>query len=123
MRAPLVPMLLALAACSPNAGPAAPGALKLDCRQPFEAQAAAIRAQPNLAKPSHEPGEPYTFFSTADGAISYVITDAGAPGHPALIRQEASGGQMRTTGCAYGNKRGYEQLLAYVQSLKGGAKR
>ena len=121
--AALPPILLALVACAQNPEPAARAALKLDCGQPFAAQAAAIRAQPNLAPPSHEPGEPYVFYSTTDGRVSWVVTDAGAPGHPALIRQEALGGQMQTTGCAYGNKRGYGQLLAYVQSLKGGVKR
>lgn len=116
-------ILLTLAACSPKAEPTAPAALNLDCKKPFEAQAAAIRGQPNLAPPSHEPGEPYTFYSTVDGRVSFVVTDTGAPGHPALIRQEAVAGGMRTTGCAYGNKRGYEQLLTYVQTLKRGAKR
>jgi len=101
----------------------APEALKLDCKLDFKAQADRIIAQPNLAPPSHAPGEPYTFYSTTDGRASYLITEPGAPGHPAIMMQDAVGGQVKTTGCAYGNKRGYQQLLTYLDSLKTWSRR
>lgn len=115
--------LLPLAACAPKTQATAPTPVKLDCRQPFDIQAAAIKAQPGLAPATHEPGEPYTFYSTTDGRVSYVVTEPGAPGHPALIRQDATAGTMKTTGCAYGDKLGYQQLQAYVESLKPSARR
>ena len=34
------------------------------------------------------------------------------------MMQDATNGQVKTTGCAYGNKRGYQQLLAYLDSLR-----
>lgn len=110
-------------ACAPKAEMPAAAAIALDCAQPFESQSARIAAQPHLAPAPKEPGEPYRFYSTADGSVSYVITELGAPGHPAIIRQDASGGQMKTSGCAYGNKLGYQQLQAYVESLRSGARR
>ena len=116
-------LLSLLAACAPKSEPAVPAPIALDCAQPFEAQAAAITAQPGLVPAPKEAGEPYRFYTTADGHVSYVVTEPGAPGHPALIRQDATGGQMKTTGCAYGNKHGYEQLQAYVESLKAGARK
>ena len=112
-----------LSACAPKPEATAPAAIALDCAQPFDAQSAAITAQPGLVPAPKEAGEPYRFYTTADGHVSYVVTEPGAPGHPALIRQDATGGQMKTTGCAYGNKRGYEQLRAYLDSLKTWSRR
>jgi hypothetical protein len=39
------------------------------------------------------------------------------------MMQVAGGGDVKTTGCAYGNKRGYEQLRAYLDSLKTWSRR
>ena len=122
-RAAALLLLLTLAACSPKPESAAPEALKLDCKLDFKVQSDRITTQPNLAPPSHAPGEPYTFYSTTDGRASYLITEVGAPGHPAIMMQDAVGGQVKTTGCAYGNKRGYEQLRAYLDSLKTWSRR
>lgn len=109
--------LLPLCACAPKfGGPIA--ALALDCAQPFEAQAAKLAAQPHLVPAPHESAEPYRFYSTEDGHASYLITEPGAPGHPAILMQTASGGDVKTTGCPYGSASGYKQLVAYLDSLK-----
>ena len=39
------------------------------------------------------------------------------------MMQTASNGDVKTTGCAYGNKRGYQQLLTYLDSLKTWSRR
>ena len=116
-----VPLLLILAlagACAPKPEAAAPAAMVLDCSQSFEAQAAKIAAQPHVVPAPHESAEPYLFYSTQDGRTSYLITEKGAPGHPAIMMQRASGGQVTTIGCPYGDPKGYKQLLAYLDSLK-----
>ena len=92
--------------------------LGLDCDQPFAAQAAAIRGQAHLNPAPDDPAEPYSFTSSADGRTSYLITKTGAPGHPAIMMQVAKGSDVVTTGCPYGDKKGYEQLHAYLDSLK-----
>jgi len=104
--------------CAPKPEASASAALKLDCRLAFDVQSARIKAQPNLTAAPHEAAEPYWFYSTNDGHASYLITEPGAPGHPAIMMQDATNGQVKTTGCAYGNKRGYQQLLAYLDSLR-----
>jgi hypothetical protein len=111
-------ILLTLAACAPKpeAKPAEP--LALDCGQDFEAQKAAITAQPSLSPAPKDPAEPYRFYSTADGRASWLITEPGAPGHPAILMQVARGSDVTTTGCPYGDKAGYQQLHAYLDSLK-----
>jgi hypothetical protein len=114
---------LPLCACAPKPEAPAWTPLALDCAQPFEAQAAKIVAQSHLAPPSHAPGEPYTFYSTEDGHTSYLITEKGAPGHPAIMMQRAHGGDVVTTGCPYGSPKGYKQLLAYLDSLKTWARK
>ena len=109
-------ILLTLAACAPKAPPA-PAYLDLDCGKPFEAQAAAVKAQPGLVPAGQVGAEPYSYYSSADGAVSYLITRPGSPAHPAIMIQRAQGA-VTTTGCAYGSKKGYDQLLAYLGSLK-----
>ena len=121
--AALLAFALPLSACSQKAEEAVFQPIKLDCQQPFDAQAKAITAQPHLVPAPHAPGEPYAFYSTDDNRVSYLITEPGAPGHPAIMMQVAGGGDVKTTGCAYGNKRGYEQLRAYLDSLKTWSRR
>ena len=109
---------LALAACSPKPEAPAPQPVKLDCRMDFHEQAVKITGQAHLVPAPHAPGEPYAFYSTEDNRVSYLITEPGAPGHPAIMMQTAAHGDVKTTGCAYGNKRGYQQLANYLDSLK-----
>jgi hypothetical protein len=116
----VAPVLL-LAACAPKAQPPQP--IALDCSQPFEAQKAKITAQPNLTAAPADAGEPYSTYSTADGKASWFITEPGAPAHPAILMQQvATGGSMKNTGCAYGDKAAYDQLVTYIASLKAGHK-
>jgi hypothetical protein len=122
-RAAAFTALLALAACSQKSEDNAPQYLSLDCHKPFDDQAAAIRGQAHLNPAPHAPGEPYAYLSSDDGRTSYLITEPGAPGHPAILMQVAGGGDVKTTGCAYGNKRGYEQLRTYLDSLKTWSRR
>jgi hypothetical protein len=111
-----LPILFLLGACAPKAPPE-PVALGLDCAQPFETQAAAITAQPLNPAPKDR-NEPYRFYSTANGKLSYLITEPGAPGHPAIMMQRVVGGTVETTGCRYGDQKGYDQLHAYLDGLK-----
>ena len=111
---------LPLCACAPKAAPP-PEALGLDCSMPFDAQVAKLTAQPHLVAAPHAPGEPYAFYSTEDGRVSYLITEKGAPGHPAILMQTATRGDVKTTGCPYGDPKGYKQVLAYIDSLKAAA--
>ena len=108
---------LPLCACAPEAETQA-AFLGLDCAQPFEAQAAALVAQPHLTPAPEDRAEPYRFYSSEDGRTSYLITKPGAPGHPAIMMQRAAGGDVKTTGCPYGDKKHYEKLLAYLEGLK-----
>jgi len=112
-----LPALLTLAACSKPAEPPITY-LDLDCAKPFEEQAAVIRAQPHMVPAPDDPAEPYSFSSSADGKTSYLITKTGAPGHPAIMMQKAKGSDVVTTGCPYGSQKGYDQLHAYLDSLK-----
>ncbi|HKR86715.1 MAG TPA: hypothetical protein VJS38_00925 [Phenylobacterium sp.] len=111
---------ISLCACAPKAGP--PKAVALDCSQSFEALKGKITAQPGLVAAPQEPTEPYRTYSTADSRTSYFITQPGAPAHLAILMQQAVGGQIKNTGCAYGDKAAYEQLMAYLAGLKAGAK-
>lgn len=110
-------LLLALCACSREAE-APVSYLDLDCARPFEGQAAAIVAQAQLVPAPEDPAEPYRYYSSADGRTSYLITKPGAPGHPAIMMQRAKGTDVVTTGCPYGDKLGYQELHAYLDSLK-----
>lgn len=112
--------LLGLGACAPKAKP--PAAVVLDCSQPFEALTATITAQPGLKPAPEEAGEPYRVYSTADGRASYFITQPTAPAHPAILMQQAEGGQMKNTGCAWGDKAAYQELMAYLTGLSAGRK-
>ncbi len=115
-RAALV-ALLTLGACSDAAE--APVSYKaLDCAQPFAAQAAALVAQAQLVPAPRDPAEPYRFYSSSDGRTSYLITEPAAPGHPAIMMQQAKGSDVVTTGCPYGDKADYDQLHAYLDGLK-----
>jgi hypothetical protein len=108
---------LALAGCGPREA-AAPQPVGLACGAGFEVLSQRIVGQPGLVPAPKDPNEPYRFYSMADGATSYLITEPGAPGHPAIMMQRARGAQVATTGCRYGDQKGYAQLLAYLDSLK-----
>jgi len=119
-RASAFALLLTLPICACSPKPATHGAemLSLDCAKPFEAQAQTITAQPGLKGAPKDPAEPYRWYSSEDGATSYMVTEPGAPGHPAIMMQKALHGDVKTTGCAYGDKAGYDQLMKYLDSLK-----
>ena len=114
--------LLALAACSQEADKPLTY-LDLDCARPFEAQVSALTAQAELVPAPQDPAEPYRYFSSGDGRVSYLITKPGAPGHPAIMMQRAKGTDVVTTGCPYGDKLGYDQLHAYLDGLKTWSRR
>ena len=82
-----------------------------------------VALSPSPVRRQTKPGEPYAFYSTDDNRVSYLVTEPGAPGHPAIMMQTAANGDVKTTGCAYGNKRGYEQLKTYLDSLKTWSRR
>jgi hypothetical protein len=109
---------MSLAACAPKTEAPPPKPVELDCTLSFEALSAEITALPGLRPAPPEPGEPYRFYSTEDGQASYMITEKGAPGHPAILMQARVAGAERNTGCAYGDKKGYAQLMTYWQALK-----
>lgn len=114
----LLPAALALAACTPPGVEEPVTYLGLNCEQAFEAQSAALTAQPRLDPAPVETAEPYRFYSSADGRTSYLITQPSAPAHPAIMMQKAGGGTVVTTGCRYGDLKAYDELLAYLDSLK-----
>ncbi|MDZ4373686.1 MAG: hypothetical protein U1C74_19995 [Phenylobacterium sp.] len=107
--------LIAACAAEPEAQAAY---LDLDCAQAFEAQTTALVAQAKLNPAPVEPAEPYRFYSSADGRTSYLVTQPTAPAHPAIMMQKARGSDVITTGCAYGDLAAYDELLAYLDSLK-----
>ena len=111
---------LTLVACAPKTeAPALPAAVELDCSLGFEALAAKVTTQPGLKPAPQEPGEPYRFYSTADGQASYMITEKGAPGYPAILMQARAGAGERNTGCPFGDRKGYDKLMVYLTGLKG----
>lgn len=116
-------ILAAITACAPK--PATHGAepQALDCSQTFEVLAHRVTGQPGLTAAPKDPAEPYRFYSSEDGATSYLVTEPGAPGHPAIMMQRAQHKQVVTTGCPYGDRKGYAQLLAYLDSLKAWTRR
>ncbi len=110
-------LALALTACAAPAD-REPTYLALDCARPFEAQVAAIVAQPHLTPAGVVGAEPYSYYSATDGRTSYLITRPGSPAHPAIMMQKAKGSDVVTSGCPYGSRKGYDQLKAYLDSLK-----
>ena len=121
--AALLPLILALAACGrsapePPAATSVAAPVALTCADGFETLVARIKAAPGLAAAPPEPGEPYRFYNAQDGRASYLVTEPGAPGHPAILLQQAvGGGQVRNSGCPFGDRQGYDQLTAYLESL------
>jgi len=77
----------------------------------------AITAQPKLVPAGNVGAEPYSYYSSADGSVSYLITRKGSPAHPAIMIQRAHNG-VTTDGCAYGSKTAYAELKTYLESLK-----
>jgi hypothetical protein len=110
-------VLLAVAACAPRGETPKP-ALGLDCSIPFKDLAAALTAQPGIKAAPADPSEPYRYYSTADLSVSYIVTQTDAPAHPAILMQRAAGGQVTTSGCAYGDRGEFDKLKAYIESLK-----
>lgn len=123
MRAPaLIAILLTAQACAPEPPPPAPARLQLDCSLSYEALSAKVLAQPGLKPAPQTPGEPYRFYTMPGGSEAFVFTEPGAPGHPAILKQEGSRKDgatfMTNTGCPYGDKTGYAKLLAYLEGLQ-----
>lgn len=116
----LIPLLAALAACAPAQPPAKPR-LRLDCGLSYEALSAQVLAHPGLVQQPAEKGEPYRFYTVPDAGEAFVFTEPGAPGHPAILKQEVvrKGGeaQMLNTGCPYGDQAGFDQVLAYLERM------
>jgi hypothetical protein len=112
------PALLSLCACAPEAPAQTDPAIGLDCSLPFDVQAAKITGQAGLTQAPHDPLEPYRFYSTPHGRVSYLITEPGSPGHPAIAMEVARHGGVDISGCPYGAKKGYDQIIAYLESLK-----
>lgn len=115
---PILPLILT--ACAPEPEPIRPR-LALDCSLAYEALAAQVLAQPGLIPAPQERGEPYRFYNMQGGGEAFVLTQPGAPGHPAIFKQEAmqeSGRKvMKNSGCAYGDKAGFDQVMAYLEGL------
>ena len=110
-------LMLALAACAPKSE--TPVTYRdPDCTAVFSDQVAAITAQPQLVPAGVVGSEPYSYYSSADGRTSYLITRPGSPAHPAIMTQRAREGTVVTSGCAWGDRKGYDQLHAYLDSLK-----
>lgn len=105
-----------LSACAPKPPPAPPPQLSFDCARGYEALAAAIRAEPGL-KLAPTPGEPYRYYSSEDGGVSYVVTERGAPSHPAAFKQVATPHGTDTIGCPYGDRPSYDRFVTYLKDL------
>jgi hypothetical protein len=104
-------------ACAPAADDAQVAYLAPDCARPFAEQVTALTAQPRLQAAGIVGSEPYAYWSSVDGRVSYLITRESSPAHPAIMMQTATGG-VKTTGCAWGDRKGYDELHAYLDSLK-----
>jgi hypothetical protein len=115
----LIPLLAVQAACAPAAPP--PPKLQLDCALSYEALSAKVMAHPGLVQQPAEKGEPYRFYTVPDAGEAFVFTEPGAPGHPAILKQEVvrelDRTHMRNTGCPYGDQAGFDQVLAYLESM------
>jgi hypothetical protein len=108
--------VLCLSACAPTVAP--PPVFKLDCRLGYEQLAKQIATLPDIQL-ARAPGEPYHYFNSLDGQTSYVVTLPGGSGHPAVIEQRSTSTGMVDSGCAFGDKSGYDELIAYLESLNG----
>lgn len=113
-------LALSLSACAPKVEAPRPD-LKLDCTRGFEALSADLSALDGYSLAPKEQGEPFHYLNAEDGQISYMVTEPGAPGHPAILKQavdrSVSPPRIVTTGCPYGDPAGYAQLVAYLDSL------
>jgi len=112
--------LLTLSACAPKA--AAPAAVTLDCALGFDALKARIAGQGGVVAAPADPGDPFRAYNAADGQASWFVTEPGAPAHPAVLMQQVTPAGLKNTGCAYGDRGAYDQLMAYLVSLKAGRK-
>jgi hypothetical protein len=83
---------------------------------------AKVVAQPGVVAAPKEPSEPYRAYSMPGRGASYFVTEPGAPAHPAILMQRASAGQMSNTGCAWGDKTAYAELMDYLTGLAAGRK-
>ncbi len=118
---PLAAVAWGLSACAPPPQPAlAP--FRLDCGLGYQTLARQIAVLPDIQL-AKAPGEPYHYYNSADGQTSYVVTLPGGAGHPAIIQQRSTEQGMVDTGCAFGDRVGYNQLLAYLKSLAGARRR
>ncbi len=113
-------LALSLSACAPQVEAPKPD-FRLDCARGFEALSADLSALPGYNLARKEQGEPFHYLNAEDGQISYMVTEPGEPGHPAILKQRVdrsvSPPRILTTGCAYGDQAGYAQLVAYLDSL------
>ncbi|WP_421932498.1 hypothetical protein [Phenylobacterium sp.] len=117
MRPWALPLLgaLILTACAKPEPPTPP--LVLDCDLGFEALSAKIAATPGMKPAVKERGEPFHYFNAKGGQTSYMVTEPGAPGHPAILKQEVTPSGIVNSGCPYGDAKGYAELTAYLQAL------
>lgn len=115
----LIPLLCGLTACTPEPPPKP--RLKLDCALTYEALSAKVMAHPGLVQQPAEKGEPYRFYTVPDASEAFIFTEPGAPGHPAILKQEvvraSDRSHMRNTGCPYGDQAGFDEVLAYLESM------
>ena len=112
---PLMGALL-LSACAPPEPPQPPP-LKLDCGLGFAALSTAIVAAPGMKPAVKERGEPFRYYNAQGGHSSFMITEPGAPGHPAILEQQVTSAGITNSGCAYGDQKGYAELVAYLEAL------
>ncbi len=116
-RAAAVLLSAVAAACAPKAEDSPVAYIAPDCAKPFAEQVAALTAQPRLQSAGIVGAEPYADWSSVDGRASYLVTREGSPAHPAIMMQTAEGG-VKTSGCAWGDRKAYDELFAYLESLK-----
>ena len=112
--------LLTLSACAPK--PTAPASTALNCAQGFDALRARIAAHPGVQAAPFDPGDPFRAYNLATGEASWFVTEPGSPAHPAILMQQVTPTGLKNTGCAYGDRGAYDQLMAYLVSLKAGRK-
>ncbi|WP_340643958.1 hypothetical protein [Phenylobacterium sp.] len=107
---------LLLSACA-EPEPAGAPPLKLDCALGFEALSAQIVTAPGMKPAVKERGEPFRYYNAEGGQSSYMLTEPGAPGHPAILKQQVTPTGITNSGCAYGDEKGYAELVAYLEAL------